>query len=91
MMIPWYDEAALEAYKGSIASLSDLALRESLRALTIDAQRIADLSPLAGLPLQHLSVQYNPVVDASPLAECRSLRKVYTAFHINYYEASLHH
>jgi internalin A len=73
MRIPWYNEAEFEAYRGDIASLADLAQCKNLRALTIEAQRIEDLSPLAGLPLEYLSVQWNPVKDVSVLAGLNGL------------------
>ncbi|MGE3917943.1 MAG: leucine-rich repeat domain-containing protein, partial [Hyphomicrobiaceae bacterium] len=59
----------LERLPPSIAGLA------SLRTLTFDRTRVADLAPLAGLAsLQHLTLANTRVADLAPLAGLASLR-----------------
>lgn len=46
----------------------------NLRVLILDYQQITDLSSLAGLPLEYLSLTGNQITDLTPLAGCQSLR-----------------
>ena len=61
---------------GDICSgdLEILAQCPNLRVLILDYQQITDLSPLAGLPLEYLSLTGNQITDLTPLAGCQSLR-----------------
>jgi predicted Ser/Thr protein kinase len=72
-----FDERERNEKRGDIRSLQDLALCENLKHLTVDLQRIEDLSPLEWLPLESLGVQGNPVRDISSLSKCRSLNILY--------------
>ena len=51
-----------------------LARCSSLRVLILDYQQISDLSPLAELPLEYLSLTGNQVSDLSPLARLTELQ-----------------
>ena len=53
--------------------LEIIAQCENLRILVLDFQRITDISPLAGLPLERLSLTGNRIRDASPIASCEGL------------------
>jgi Leucine-rich repeat (LRR) protein len=50
-----------------ISDLSPLRALADLRAVNCGATQVADLSPLAGLPLLHLTCGATPVADLSPL------------------------
>ena len=56
-----------------ITSVEDCAGMKNLNTLILDKQCIMDLSPLAGLPLQILSLGENPVVDLSALSDSKKL------------------
>ncbi len=51
-----------------ITDLRPLAGLTGVRRLWLRGNLISDLSPLRGLPLDHLSIRHNPVSDLSPLA-----------------------
>ena len=59
---------------GSIQSLDDLSLLKNLKNVILDDQLITDLTPLSGLPIEYLSLQFNPVWDLTPLSECANLK-----------------
>ncbi len=65
-----HDRYAAEITHGDISDddLKLLAQCTSLRVLILDYQQITDLSPLADLPLEYLSLTGNKVSDLSPLA-----------------------
>jgi len=62
--------------RGTIKDISVLSMCVNLRFLTIDAEEIEDISPLSGLPLEHLSLQLNPIFDISPLVECKDIESL---------------
>jgi hypothetical protein len=62
---------------GSITSLADAALLPNLRTLMLGNERIADISPLAGLRLlKEVNLDKNPVKDISALKGMRNLEFV---------------
>lgn len=62
---------------GDIADLSLLARMPNLRELYLCRQEIADLSPLAGLPLTTLALCENRISDLSPLTGLTELETLY--------------
>jgi hypothetical protein len=44
-----------------------------LTTLSVDADKVMDLSPLRGMPLTSLNIRSTPVVDLTPLLECKQL------------------
>lgn len=62
---------------GDISDLSLLAQMPNLKQLYLCQQQIADLSPLAGLPLKELYLGDNQIEDLSPLASVTSLQVLY--------------
>lgn len=56
------------------ADLALLAQCTNLRVLVLDYQQISDLSPLAGLPLEYLSLTGNQVSDLRPLSGMTGLQ-----------------
>lgn len=60
--------------RGDIADLSILAEMPDLTALYLCVQKISDLSPLEGLPLQELYLVDNNIRDLSPLEQLPELR-----------------
>lgn len=71
-----HDRYAVATPHGDISD-EDLALLEecvNLKVLILDYQQISDLSPLAELPLEYLSLTGNQVSDLSPLAGQTELR-----------------
>lgn len=71
-----HDRYAVETSHGDIGDgdLKLLAQCTNLRVLILDYQQIADLSPLADLPLEYLSLTGNQISDLSPLAGQTGLR-----------------
>lgn len=71
-----HDRYAVETTHGDIGDgdLELLAQCTNLRVLILDYQQITDLSPLADLPLEYLSLTGNQVSDLSPLAGHTELR-----------------
>ena len=71
-----HDHYAVETPHGDIGDgdLALLARCTNLRVLILDYQEISDLSPLAGLPLEYLSLAGNQISNLSPLEDCQSLR-----------------
>lgn len=71
-----HDLYAVETAHGEIddSDLQLLAQCTNLRVLILDYQQISDLSPLAQLPLEYLSLTGNEVSDLSPLAGLRELQ-----------------
>ena len=65
---------------GTIIDISDIAMLVNLKQLTLMAQQIEDISPLAGLPLRFLSLQLNPLTDISPLSECKLIETLYLGY-----------
>lgn len=59
--------------RGSIGTLTDMALLENLNRLELVYQRIDDLSPLEGLHLSSLDIQGNFVDDLAPLGAMTTL------------------
>ena len=71
-----HDFYVVETPHGDIGD-EDLALLEqctNLRVLILDYQQISDLSPLARLPLEYLSLTGNEVSDLSPLSGLTELQ-----------------
>lgn len=62
--------------RGDILDLHDLAKLTNLHTLVLDYQHIEDISPLADLPLEELSLTGNRIVDLSPLADSKTLTKL---------------
>ncbi len=62
--------------RGEVLDLHDLAQLTNLRTLVLDYQHIEDISPLAALPLEKLSLIGNRIVDLSPLAGSKTLTKL---------------
>ena len=63
-----HDHYAVETPHGDIddGDLALLAQCTNLRVLILDYQQISDLSPLAGLPLEYLSLAGNQISDLTP-------------------------
>ncbi|HYP98428.1 MAG TPA: leucine-rich repeat domain-containing protein [Polyangiaceae bacterium] len=59
---------------GVVSDLSPLERLDRLRDLNLAHNRIEDLSPLRGLPLERLFVDDNPLDDLAPLANSKSLK-----------------
>lgn len=73
-----HDFYVVEPTRGDIDD-QDLALLTqcpNLRVLILDYQQITDLSSLAGLPLEYLSLVGNQISDLSPLEGCETLQTV---------------
>ena len=71
-----HDHYAVETVHGDISN-EDLKLLEkciNLRVLVLDYQQITDLSPLAHLPLEYLSLTGNQIADLDPLSGLTGLR-----------------
>lgn len=62
---------------GNISDLTDLVYMKNLRTLVLDRQEITDISPLAALPLESVSLCRNPVTDISALSGMDTLRELY--------------
>ena len=71
-----HDRYAFETIHGDIGDgdLELLAQCTNLRVLILDYQQITNLSPLADLPLEYLSLTGNQISDLSPLAGQTELR-----------------
>lgn len=71
-----HDLYAVETAHGGIGDkdLELLAQCTNLRVLVLDYQQISDLSPLAELPLEYLSLTGNEISDLSPLAGLTELQ-----------------
>lgn len=71
-----HDRYAVATPHGDISDddLELLAQCTNLRVLILDYQQISDVSPLAELPLEYLSLTGNQVSDLSPLAGQTELR-----------------
>ena len=71
-----HDRYAVATPHGGISDddLELLAQCTNLRVLILDYQQISDVSPLAELPLEYLSLTGNQVSDLSPLAGQTELR-----------------
>lgn len=71
-----HDRYAVETTHGDIGDgdLELLAQCTNLRVLILDYQQITNLSPLADLPLEYLSLTGNQISDLSPLAGQTELR-----------------
>lgn len=72
-----YDDEERERIRGTISDLSDLSMLSNLKYLKLDAQRIEDISPLAGLPLEFISLQLNPLSDFTPLNKCEYIETLW--------------
>lgn len=76
-MVNWAHDFYIEARAHGDISDEDLALLEecvNLKVLILDYQQISDLSPLAQLPLEYLSLTGNEVSDLSPLSGMTELK-----------------
>ena len=71
-----HDLYAVEPPHGEVSNrdLELLAQCSNLQVLVLDYQQISDLSPLAELPLEYLSLTGNQVSDLSPLAGMAELQ-----------------
>ena len=71
-----HDRYVVRTVHGDISDrdMELLAQCENLRVLILDYQQISDLSPLAGLPLEYLSLTGNDVSDLQPLSGMTGLR-----------------
>lgn len=71
-----HDRYASETSHGDIGDedLALLAQCTNLRVLVLDYQQVSDLSPLAELPLEYLSLTGNLVSDLRPLSELTGLQ-----------------
>lgn len=71
-----HDRYASETSHGDIGDedLALLAQCTNLRVLVLDYQQVSDLSPLAELPLEYLSLTGNLVSDLRPLSELNGLQ-----------------
>lgn len=71
-----HDLYVVETPHGDIGDedLELLAQCSSLRVLILDYQQISDLTPLAGLPLEYLSLTGNQISDLGPLAGLAELQ-----------------
>ncbi|GLY86939.1 DUF6892 domain-containing protein [Actinoallomurus iriomotensis] len=59
---------------GAVTDVGPLSGLGSLRKLELEYQNVRDLRPLAGLALEHLSLDGEPDADLSPLESLTSLR-----------------
>lgn len=73
-----HDLYTVETTHGDIGDqdLALLAQCPNLQVLVLDYQQITDLSPLAGLPLEYLSLVGNQISNLSPLTDCQKLQTV---------------
>lgn len=71
-----YTRIPVEDPVNRIVSVEDCAGMKNLHTLILDMHSVTNLSPLAGLPLQILSLGENPVVDLSALADSASLTEL---------------
>lgn len=70
----YYTLGGAEDGRGSLSSLSDLALLPNLQVLMVGNQQIKDISPIAGLnALTELNLDKNPVKDISPVSQLQDL------------------
>lgn len=71
-----HDLYVVETPHGDIGDedLELLAQCSALRVLILDYQQISDLTPLAGLPLEYLSLTGNQISDLDPLAGLTELQ-----------------
>lgn len=71
-----HDQYVVETTHGDISDydLELLAQCTNLRILVLDYQQITDLSPLANLPLEYLSLAGNQISDLDPLSGLRELQ-----------------
>lgn len=71
-----HDQYAVETTHGDISDddMKLLAQCTNLRVLVLDYQQITDLSPLANLPLEYLSLAGNQISDPEPLSGLRELQ-----------------
>ena len=76
-MVNWAHDLYIEERAHGDVSNQDLELLEqcvNLKVLILDYQQISDLSPLAQLPLEYLSLTGNEVSDLSPLSGLTELQ-----------------
>ena len=76
-MVNWAHDLYIEERAHGDISNQDLELLEqcvNLKVLILDYQQISDLSPLAQLPLEYLSLTGNEVSDLSPLSGMTELQ-----------------
>lgn len=76
-MVNWAHDLYIEERAHGDISNQDLELLEqcvNLKVLILDYQQISDLSPLAQLPLEYLSLTGNEVSDLSPLSGLTELQ-----------------
>lgn len=76
-MVNWAHDFYIEERPHGDISDEDLELLEqcvNLKVLILDYQQISDLSPLAQLPLEYLSLTGNEVSDLSPLSGMTELQ-----------------
>ena len=76
-MVHWAHDFYMEERAHGDISNEDLTLLEqcvNLKVLILDYQHISDLSPLAQLPLEYLSLTGNEVPDLSPLSGMTELQ-----------------
>lgn len=74
----YYTVAGVDYYEqGEIRSLYDLMWFPNLKDLTVDANRVADLTPLAGCTmLRKLALNRNDIADISPLSALTELESL---------------
>lgn len=76
-MVNWAHDFYIEERAHGDIDDEDLALLEqcvNLKVLILDYQQISDLSPLAQLPLEYLSLTGNEISDLSPLSGMTELQ-----------------
>lgn len=61
---------------GTISDLTDLQYMKNLHTLILDGQEITDITPLAGLPLESVSLCDNPLRDISVLSGLDTLEEL---------------
>ena len=69
---------ALNLSDTTLDRLDFIKTRQSLRTLDLTNVKVSDLSPLAGLPIEVLSIKGVPVKDVTPLRTLHALRELNT-------------
>lgn len=75
--IHWINGERTAGERGTVTDLSDCRYMKNLRTLILDRQEITDLGPLAGLPLETLSLCDNPIRDSQALSDIVTLETLY--------------
>jgi len=77
-VFPYIDNVQKENLpRGDVSDLSLLAYMPNLTELYLCGQEIADVTPLAGLPLITLALHDNDISDVTPLGDATAIERLY--------------